>query len=146
MEKILLYSDDMALLDYWQSVIQNRYKVVDDINELFSVEGSVVIISFSTGCHQCIEALERLVQNNNRVLVLQRVPDFVTAKQFMRLGIKGYGNALMRDHFLVAAIETLQEGMVWLHPEFTTQLIIKTLSLKGHSHGNSNRLHKYNKW
>ncbi len=125
MAKILLHSDDMALLEYWQSVLKERCMVVDDVNELSKVEGSIVIISFVAGCHQCIEVLEQLVQHANRVLVLQRVPDFPTAKQFMRLGIKGYGNALMRDHFLVAAVEALEEGMVWLHPEFTSQLIMQ---------------------
>ena len=39
------------------------------------------------------------------------------------MGAKGYGNALMREHFLISAIETLKDGMVWLYPEFTTMLI-----------------------
>lgn len=125
MMQILLYSDDIALVEYWQSVFDQRCTVIDDVTALDTVRDAIVVISFIEGCQQCIVLLERLVQNGNRVLVLQRVPDFLTAKQFMRLGIKGYGNALMRDHFLVAAVEALQEGMVWLHPEFTSQLIMQ---------------------
>ncbi len=29
----------------------------------------------------------------------------------------------MRDHFIVSAIETIKENMIWLYPEFTTILI-----------------------
>jgi len=37
----------------------------------------------------------------------------------------GYGNAMMRDHFIVSAINTINDGMVWLYPEFTSALILE---------------------
>ncbi len=36
----------------------------------------------------------------------------------------GYGNALMRDHFIVAALNAIRDNMVWLYPELTSELIM----------------------
>ncbi len=121
--KIVLYSDDITLLDYWQSALDRSCETVDSIEMLGSVSESIVLLNYSACGRECKTFLEKLVQQNNRILMLHRVPDFATAKQLLSWGVKGYGNALMREHFLVAAVETLQEGMVWLYPEFTTQLI-----------------------
>ncbi len=121
--KIVLHSDEMVLLEYWEDALAQPSEVVDTITALNTVSDSIVLLSYSACRRDCKSILERLVQQNNRVLVLDRVPDFATAKQLLAWGVKGYGNALMREHFLIAAVETLQDGMVWLYPEFTTQLI-----------------------
>ncbi len=69
------------------------------------------------------ETISLLSSNNNLVLVLHRTPDISTAKSVLSYGAKGYGNALMKEHFLLSAIDTIKEDMIWLHPEFTSQLI-----------------------
>ena len=120
---IVLHSDEMVLLEYWKSALDRPSEVVDSIATLNTVSDSVVLFNYSACSRECKRIIERLSQQNNRVLVLDRVPDFATAKQLLAWGVKGYGNALMREHFLIAAVETLQDGMVWLYPEFTTQLI-----------------------
>ena len=123
MREIVLYSDDMALIDYWQTALGKPCQIVDSLEMLKTVSNSIVILNHSACQGESQTLLKQLAENNNRVLMLDRVPDFATAKQLLRWGAKGYGNALMRGHFLVAAVETLQDGMVWLYPEFTTQLI-----------------------
>lgn len=120
--KIVLHSDDIVLLEYWQSALAHQCEVIDAIEMLASVSDSIVIVSRSA-CNHCKDDVGALVRQGNRLLVLDRVPDFTVAKQLLRWGVKGYGNALMRAHFLVAAVETLKDDMVWLYPEFTTQLI-----------------------
>ena len=120
--KIVLHSDDITLLEYWESTLDQPCAVVDDIEELSSVSSSIVVVNYSA-CREWKTLLATLIRQGNKVLMLHRVPDFTTAKQLLSWGVQGYGNALMRDHFLVAAVETLQDGMVWLYPEFTTQLI-----------------------
>ena len=132
--KITLHSDDITLLDYWQKALARPSDVVDSLDELFAVNDSIIIINYSACGHDCKGVLERLIQHNNKVLILHRVPGFTTAKQLLSWGVKGYGNALMREHFLVAAVETLQEGMVWLYPEFTTELITQIDSGSKNSH------------
>ena len=120
--KIVLHSDDMTLLEYWESALNQPCEVVDEIEDLTAYSNSIIIANYSA-CHEWKSLLETLTTQNNKVLLLHRVPDFATTKQLLTWGVKGYGNALMREHFLVAAVETLQDGMVWLYPEFTTQLI-----------------------
>ena len=131
--KIVLHSDDITLLEYWQNALDKPSDVVDAIEDLSSVSNSIVVVNYSA-CREWKSLLATLTRQNNRVLLLHRVPDFATAKQLLAWGVKGYGNALMREHFLVAAVETLQDGMVWLYPEFTTQLITQMDSGRADGH------------
>ena len=55
--------------------------------------------------------------------MLHRTPDIDTAKFILNHGAKGYGNAFMRDHFIISAVETIRDNMIWLYPEFTSMLI-----------------------
>ena len=59
----------------------------------------------------------------NKVLVLDRTPNIERGRRVLSLGAKGYGNALMKEHFLLSAFDAIIEGLVWLHPEFTSSLI-----------------------
>lgn len=120
---IVLHSDDINLLSYWQNICTESATVVDDIQELLEVKNSLIIINYSAFTMDAKELLSRLNKNSNRVLVLHRVPDLESGKMVLSLGAKGYGNALMKAHFLLFAIDTIEEGLVWLHPEFTSQLI-----------------------
>ena len=123
MRKIVLHSDDIVLTDYWQKALGQSCRIIDSLDMLRAVSNSIIIINYSAYQRELQTLLGQLTQNSNRVLILDRVPDFETAKQLLRWGAKGYGNALMRDHFLVAAVKTVEDNMVWLYPEFTTQLI-----------------------
>lgn len=119
---IVLHSDDLLLLDHWEKSIEKECRVVDTLEELYKVKESLVIINYLACKPSCEEVLKHL-STVNKVLVLHRVPDMATAKYILSLGAKGYGNALMRGHFLQAAVEAIQENMLWLHPEFITALI-----------------------
>ena len=121
--KIVLHSDDINLLTYWQKAIGRDVIIVDDVSELNGVKSSLIIINLSACKPSCEALIKELITNKNKVLILHRVPDLATAKTLLKIGAMGYGNALMREHFLLSAIETIKEDMVWLYPEFTTQLI-----------------------
>jgi len=121
--KIVLHSDDLVLSEHWQKAISEKYVLVDDLEELANVNSSIVIINVSACSPKCRELVQELKKRSNRVLILQRVPNLQTAKEFLRNGADGYGNAMMREHFLNSAIYTIEEGLVWLHPELTSQMI-----------------------
>lgn len=121
----VLYSDDINLLSYWERSFKEEYIVLDDIDELNSLKNSVVIINYSAFDSKQKEIIEKLDSSMNLVLVLHRVPNIKTAKEVLSFGAKGYGNAMMREHFLHEAIGTMKEGMVWLHPELTSELIMQ---------------------
>ncbi|MCK9491465.1 MAG: LuxR C-terminal-related transcriptional regulator [Sulfurimonas sp.] len=121
--KVLLYSDDINLILYWQESLLEESLVLDEIEELIDLKNSVIILNYSALGSNAKNLIEAMSQNSNLVMVLHRNPDIATAKQLLSFGAKAYGNALMRDHFINSAIETIKEGLVWLHPEFTSELI-----------------------
>jgi DNA-binding NarL/FixJ family response regulator len=123
--QIVLYSDDINLLIHWEKCIEDNYLSVEDIDELLKIKNSLIVVNYTVFGSSVEYYLGRLNLNNNRVLILHRVPDIQTAKQILSLGAMGYGNAMMRQHYLISAIETIKDNMVWLYPEFTTMLIME---------------------
>ena len=121
--QIVLHSDDFLLLEHWEKSLEEKYIVIDTVEELKDIKNSLIIINYSACNGEC-DRLLRDLGITNKLLVLHRTPDIQTAKHVLTHGAKGYGNALMRDHFLVSAVQTIDEGMIWLYPEFTTMLII----------------------
>ena len=120
---IVLHSDDITLVSYWQDILGSSCQIVDTLEALEMVETSLVIINYGACPQNNQEIFKRLQEQNNHILILDRTPDFLRAKQLLNLGVKGYGNALMRDHYLRSAVRTIEDGLVWLYPEFTTALI-----------------------
>ncbi|WP_321779003.1 response regulator transcription factor [Sulfurimonas sp.] len=120
---IILYSDDINLLEYWEKAIKKDYVVFDELSELQNSFGNIVIVNYSAFNSKGKEMIIQLSKNDNLVLVLHRVPDIKVAREVLALGAKAYGNALMQEHFILSAIQTMKEGMIWLHPEFTSLLI-----------------------
>jgi len=127
----ILFSDDINLLSHWEKAITAKHTIVDELDDLYTLKSSLVILNYSACLGKCDKILTRLNKEKNRVLILHRTPTFETAKEMLKLGAYGYGNAMMRDHFIIAAINAIEEGMVWLYPEFTSQLIMDVPSQKG---------------
>ena len=119
--EIILCSSDSVLVKSWSRIIKDDFKV---LNKLEDINDSLIILDYIDSTHN-IESIAK----KNRVLVLHRNPDIKIAKELLSCGVRGYGNALMRDHFLLSAIETIRDGMVWLYPAFTSELIEKISSV-----------------
>jgi len=124
MMDIVLYSDDINLIDYWKKAFES-VTIVDDIEELYKLEPSIVLMDYASLESGVASFLDTLKEHNHRVLVLHRTPKLITAKTVLRYGAYGYGNALMRLNFLQYATEVIDDGLVWLHPEFTSALIMQ---------------------
>ena len=125
MMQIVLYSDDINLLDYWKQSIKKSCYIVEELDTLYALSSTIIVINYLACKPTCKDLVQKLTEAGNRVLVLHRVPDFNTAKELLKAGAMGYGNALMREHFLLSALNAIEEGLVWLHPEFTSQLILQ---------------------
>jgi len=119
---IVLHSDDLLLLEHWEKSLNEKTILMDDLDELKNVKNSLIIINYSA-CNSMCEKVLKTLSSVNKVLVLHRTPDIETAKYMLTHGAKGYGNALMRSHFIVSAVETIKDNMIWLYPEFTSMLI-----------------------
>jgi len=121
----VLYSDDINLLSHWKKSLDDNTVSLYDLEELNTISNSIVVLNYSSFKAVCETILKVLIQNNNRILVLDRTPELDTAKKLLKLGVMGYGNAMMRGHFIVSALDALKENMIWLHPEITSKLIME---------------------
>lgn len=121
--KIILHSDDINLLSYWEKSLNKECSVFDNLDDLKKTSNSIIIINYSAFNSTQEEFIQVLSARSNFVLVLHRTPNIEIAKKVLSYGAKGYGNALMKAHFLLSAIDTIKEDMIWLHPEFTSMLI-----------------------
>jgi DNA-binding NarL/FixJ family response regulator len=120
----ILHSDDINLLEYWKRILDKKCIIKDDIEELFDFENSFFIINFTALGVDYKKVIEKFQSKNNIILLLDRTANIEKAKAFLKLGIKGYGNALMKEHFIISAVKTIRDdGMIWLYPGFISELI-----------------------
>lgn len=120
---IFLYSDDVILLERWKKALDSRCRLVYDYEELLKVENSIIIINDSAFIGDIKEEIKFFKSKSNRVLVLHHNPTLKNAKDLLKLGAKGYGCIMMKEHFIHSAVESIKDGMVWLHSEFTSMLL-----------------------
>ena len=124
--QIVLYSDDVNLIIQWEKALNKEtFQSIDDLESLKNMQNHLIIANYSSCQKECKSLLQELREQQNRVLILDRVPDLQKAKQLIKYGAMGYGNALMRPHFILAAVAALRENMIWLYPELTSQLILE---------------------
>ena len=122
--KVILYSDDLELLCMWKEKI-NIYEceIIENLNTLDLYKNAVLLLDYSS-CYKilpkCIIISKKL---NIKLLLLDNIPTFEKGKNVLNLGVQGYGNRLLSSIYINSAIETLQNNMVWVYPEFTTSLI-----------------------
>jgi len=121
--KVLLYSDDINLLEHWEKAVGNEYEIIYELDDLKKSIGNLIITNFSSLNNKHQEIITHLSNNENMLIVLHRSPNIETAREVLSYGAKAYGNALMKAHFIQAAMRTLKDGLVWLHPEFISELI-----------------------
>lgn len=128
--EIVLHSDDINLLSYWESVFSPKVIIIDEFDKLLEIKNSLIILNFSLIETALEKRISVLKNNNNALLILHRVPDISIGKKLLSLGVNGYGNALMKSHFLLSAVDAIKEDLIWLHPEFTSALIAEIPSTK----------------
>ena len=123
MEQIL-FSDDMALIQRWENILgKTTTQLIDDLERLYTVRDAIVIFNSCACGNKCDVIIDVLISNNNKVLILDRVPDFYKAQKWLAKGIKGYGNAIMTSSYLLSAIEAISKELVWLIPDITTAFV-----------------------
>jgi DNA-binding NarL/FixJ family response regulator len=120
---IVLYSDDLLTVQLWNKALEKKAKICYGFEELDEIYDSIIIINCSAFEREPKEVIGHLSKNGNKVLVLDHNPSILNAKRILKMGAKGYGHVLMKAHFILAAIETIKDGMVWLHSQFTPMLL-----------------------
>lgn len=125
MIKIVLFSDDVALLQRWEKLLSKYDGIIciDNIKDMYNITNSIVVLNSCACNKECDYLFESLISNNNNLLVLDKVPDFHHAQRLLLKGVKGYGNAIMSVSYLNSAVEAMMNGMIWLIPDITTQFV-----------------------
>lgn len=127
--KLYLISDNIALQTRWMNVFADARATCVGV---FSVEydsDSIVFISDTI-----LNTLSEAEKKNlflRRVMILSMDPDFGQAQNLLQMGAMGYGNAMMHETHLHSAYQALNEGKVWLHPDFIAMMISKIRDIKG---------------
>ncbi|MDY0321802.1 MAG: LuxR C-terminal-related transcriptional regulator [Arcobacteraceae bacterium] len=125
MKQLVLFSDDIALLERWKQLLSKYENVVciDNQEEMYDIADSVVILNSCACNKECDRLFENLIAKNNRLLVLDKVPDFHHAQRLLLRGVMGYGNAIMSISYINSAVEAMINNMIWLIPDITTQFV-----------------------
>ena len=126
MKKISLYTNlkrdyekmKNSLIDYDLKNIENR-------EELLTLKENIVIINTSVNLEKEEETIEILLENRNKILILESTPKLINAQNWLLLGVHGYGNSMMNDIYLKSAIQTINNGLTWLIPDITMEILSK---------------------
>ena len=126
MKKISLYTNlkrdyekmKNSLIDYDLKNIENR-------EELLTLKENIIIINTSVNLDKEEETIETLLENGNKILILESTPKLINAQNWLLLGVHGYGNSMMNDIYLKSAIQTINNGLTWLIPDITMEILSK---------------------
>ena len=126
MKKISLYTNlkrdyekmKNSLIDYDLKNIENR-------EELLTLKENIIIINTSVNLEKEEETIEILLENRNKILIIESTPKLINAQNWLLLGVHGYGNSMMNDIYLKSAIQTINNGLTWLIPDITMEILSK---------------------
>lgn len=119
--KLYLISDDIAVLKRWAKALE-EFHPVDSVRLPEDMPIRSILMVLDRVIADADESvLKKLFER--RVMVLSMIPNFAEAQRLLQLGAMGYGNAMMHVSHLHSAYQTLEEGKVWLHPDFITLMI-----------------------
>ena len=119
---LYLIGEQGVFLHHWQNALHSLHPSVFFALEDLSGEFSGVAFILDTLLLDS-PAWRMTDYPNLKFMVLSGVPDFSQAQLFLQNNAMGYGNAMMHESHLHSAFKTLEEGKVWLYPDFITLLI-----------------------
>lgn len=121
MMNVVGYAHDMEGYEHLSKILALEW--VETVEELEGYHSRLMILILPNDIHSNEVLVKKAIGQGNTVLLLQRLPLLVSAQYYLGLGVRGYGNAMMHRVYFDAALETIRSGMIWLHPEFTAQLV-----------------------
>ena len=83
--RIFCFSSDINLLNRWENILNKSYEVIliEDETLLASIENSIFIFSSCSKLNQ--KQILDLKKRENKILVLERVPNLSNAKIYLSL-------------------------------------------------------------
>ena len=118
--KIYIYTDDSQSQEYLSHVVRTKVSLREAL-EVQSLHNAIVMLAIDGDVEE--ELIHALIEQDNKLFILQRRPTLEHAKNYLALGVRGYGNTFMHEVYFKAALRSITSGMVWLHPSFTAELV-----------------------
>ncbi len=118
---IVAYAYEMEGYEHLSKILSVQW--IDSLEILETYHDSLMILILPKDLYSNETVLKKAIGQGNHILLLQRLPRLESAQYYLGLGVRGYGNAMMHRVYFDAALETIHSGMIWLHPEFTAQLV-----------------------
>jgi len=130
-KQILLCSKSKSLIEHWKESIIDIYLdviVVTSENGLIkSLENnSESIILLDSNFFTNVKAyLYSIIDSFPKVSIIfmDDCPSFKIGKELLPFGIKGYANSRLSSVHLLQALGIVNDGKMWLYPEFIQKLI-----------------------
>lgn len=119
--EIVVYAYDINVLRHIEDALDQRtYRIA---YETESVNDALIVCALDNDVRANDLLIKGLLERNNRILLLQSLPQIEPARHYLSLGVRGYGNTMMDTLFLLSAIEALHSNMMWIHPEITAKMV-----------------------
>lgn len=124
MKKLAFLTSSKLVQTRWENYLfKYEKKIITSVDELETISDYLVLLSTCVDIKNEKATIKKLLENGNKILVLDSSPELRTAQKWLSYGVNGYGNSFMSSSYLNSAIESINDGLIWLVPEISTQLI-----------------------
>jgi len=131
--KIILFTQQQEFINniYNAHIIDFEYEVVDDSAELFESDQNeycMTLFDLDSFKEDFIEFFSYLIKAypDVKLMTVSSKPDIFHGIEYLKDGVKGYGNSFMNPVHLQQAIDVICAGNIWIYPELATYMIQQT--------------------
>jgi DNA-binding NarL/FixJ family response regulator len=132
---LIIVSSDKQRIDHWKSVSGMPAKVTTNLADIekWTVAGEkTVLVDMSAFTEADKIKLEQLIDTHRDVgfFVFVAIPEEKDGIRWIRAGAKGYGNRLMNDVVMEAALSAMNDGEIWAS-KLVVQYLLNRLQASG---------------
>ncbi|MFZ5766901.1 MAG: response regulator transcription factor [Thermodesulfobacteriota bacterium] len=125
---IFLVSTNDALLRRWQSLLGKSgpgrtFQSAEEVGKILTDQSDAVIFLHRQSMNQAAIMALRQKGPRSRIFVLSDLPQPVEGVAMLKLGVNGYANAYMSGPKLLAALQSIESGGVWIGRQLLQYLI-----------------------
>lgn len=125
--KYYIYTPEIKLNEYFNVTVKGVivYNTIASLKKQLQKDEKSLLLFHNRDYEKSFSLLGLLQKEFPLLLILclDDVPNYTQGSQFLKLGIKGYGNTFMDPENITQAIDVISAGNVWLYPEFMNELI-----------------------
>ena len=131
---MIIVSSDQQRIDHWQSVSGVKAKVTTSLTDVekWSAKEKTVLVDLGSFSEADKNQLEQMINTHREVgfFVFVALPEEMDGIRWIRAGAKGYGNRLMNDIVMEAALSSMNEGEIWAS-KLVVQFLLNKLQQSG---------------